>query len=78
MDIKDQLQHIFREVFEEPQLEITSEMTANDVAKWTSLTHMIMIEKTERHFNIKLTLKELIKLKKAGDLLSLIENKLQG
>jgi acyl carrier protein len=76
MDINNQLQEIFRKVFQEPNLDISNEMTANDVAQWTSLTHLIMIENVENHFKIKLSLKELIKLKNVGDLLQLIQNKL--
>jgi acyl carrier protein len=75
MDIQAELQEIFRKVFEDTNLEINNQMTANDVAKWTSLTHLIMIEHVENHFKIKLTLKELIKLKNVGDLLALIQQK---
>jgi acyl carrier protein len=75
MNIKETLQEIFRTVFEDGELLINEEMTANDVSNWTSLTHLIMIEKVETTFKIKLTLKELIKLKKVGDLLDLIQQK---
>lgn len=75
MNIKETLQEIFRTVFEDAELQINEEMTANDVSNWTSLTHLIMIEKVEDTFKIKLTLKELIKLKKVGDLLDLIQQK---
>jgi acyl carrier protein len=75
MNIKETLQEIFRTVFEDAELQINEEMTANDVSNWTSLTHLIMIEKVENTFKIKLTLKELIKLKKVGDLLDLIQQK---
>lgn len=75
MNTKEKLQEIFRTVFEDSKLQINEEMTAHDVTNWTSLTHLIMIEKVESTFNIKLTLKELIKLKKVGDLLDLIQQK---
>ena len=76
MDVKTRLQEIFREVFSDAQLEIQESMTASDVTNWTSLTHLIMIEKVESSFNITLSLKELIKLKNVGDLLNLIQQKL--
>lgn len=75
MDVKNQLQEIFRKVFENPTLEINDQMTAADVTNWTSLTHLIMIETVEKEFNIQVTLKELIKLKKVGDLIGLIQQK---
>lgn len=76
MDVKNQLQEIFRKVFEDPALEINEDMTAGDVTNWTSLTHLIMIENVEKEFKIQVALKELIKLKKVGDLLGLIQHKI--
>ena len=68
---------IFREVFDDSTLEITREMTANDVDKWDSLTHLTMIAKTEEVFGIKFKLKELVKMKNVGDMLDKIQEKLQ-
>ena len=76
-EIKDQIQGIFRQVFESPDLVVSDEMTANDVTNWTSLTHLIMIEKVEKHFGIKVLLKELMKMKNVGDLINLVEIKKQ-
>ncbi|PLW92122.1 MAG: acyl carrier protein [Marinilabiliales bacterium] len=67
---------IFRKVFDDPSLEITREMTANDVDKWDSLTHLTMIAKTEETFGIKFKLKELVKMKNVGDMLDKIQEKL--
>ena len=75
MDIKEQLQVIFREVFKDPNLEISPELTAHQVAHWDSITHLVMISKVEEVFNVKLKLKELMKLKNVGDLLSLLTEK---
>ncbi len=68
---------IFREVFDDQSLEITREMTANDVDKWDSLTHLTMIAKTEEVFSIKFKLKDLVKMKNVGDMLDKIQEKLQ-
>jgi acyl carrier protein len=75
MTIKDQLQEIFREVFKEATLEINNEMTAHQVNNWDSITHLVMISKVEEVFKVKLKLKELIKLKNVGDLISLLNEK---
>ena len=76
-EIMQKTQDIFREIFGEPDLQITSEMTANDVDKWDSLTHLTMIAKVEEEFGIKFKLKELVKMKNVGDMLGFIEEKLQ-
>lgn len=72
----EKLTSIFREVFGDQNLVLNNEMTANDVASWDSLTHMLMITKVEDDFGIKFKLKELNKLKKVGDLIEVIESKL--
>ncbi len=75
-EIKEQLTTIFRKVFNEPNLEIQPETTANDVDAWDSLSHLNMISAVESHFAIKFKLKDLVKLKNVGDLLNIIEVKL--
>ncbi|MBN2727927.1 MAG: acyl carrier protein [Bacteroidales bacterium] len=75
-DIIIKTRDIFREIFNDSSLEITREMTANDVDKWDSLTHLTMIAKTEAVFGIKFKLKELVKMKNVGDMLDKIQEKL--
>lgn len=75
--IVEKLTSIFREIFNDNNIILSDDMTAADVDNWDSLTHMLMITKVEEEFGIKFKLKELNKLKMVGDLLSVIESKLQ-
>lgn len=75
--IIEKLSAIFHEVFNDNNIVLQDEMTANDVENWDSLTHMLMITKVEEVFGIKFKLKELNKLKKVGDLINTIDSKLQ-
>jgi acyl carrier protein len=75
--IIEKITEIFREVFGDNNIVITDEMTAADVENWDSLTHMQMITKVEDELGIKFKLKELNRLKKVGDLISIVESKLQ-
>lgn len=75
--IIEKITEIFREVFGDNNIVITDEMTAADVENWDSLTHMQMITKVEDELGIKFKLKELNRLKKVGDLISIVEGKLQ-
>ena len=77
IEITDKLTAIFHEVFSDNEIVLRDEMTAKDVEKWDSLTHMMMITKVEEVFGIKFKLKELNKLKQVGDLIAIIENKVQ-
>ena len=75
MEIETKLQDVFRDVFQDDSLVILPEMTAGDVDKWDSITHLIMISKVEEVFNASFRLKELIKLKNVGDLITLLKEK---
>ena len=76
-EIIEKLTVIFHEVFNDNAIVLRDDMTAKDVERWDSLTHMLMITKVEETFGIKFKLKELNKLKMVGDLINTIETKLQ-
>lgn len=77
MEIKLKLQTVFQAVFQDEALILLPEMTAKDVDKWDSITHLIMISEVETVFNVTFKLKELIKLKNVGDLIDLLTEKKQ-
>ena len=74
-EVIEKLTPIFRKVFSEPNLELKDERTANEVERWDSLSHMMMITEVEKEFGIKFKLKDLNKMKQVGDLINLIESK---
>ena len=75
-EVIEKLTQIFREVFSDNAIVLRDDMTADDVERWDSLSHMIMITTVEKEFGIKFKLKDLNKMKQVGDLLSIIESKL--
>lgn len=74
-EIAEKLTSIFREVFTDPNLVLTDELTANDVDNWGSLTHMTMMAEVEQTFGIAFKLKELKKLNSVGELIEAIKSK---
>jgi len=75
IEVIAKLTPIFREVFNDNSIEIRDDMTADDVERWDSLSHMMMITTVEKEFGIKFKLRDLNKMKQVGDLISLIESK---
>lgn len=69
------LSSIFAEVLDEKDIELDYQMTANDVDRWDSITNMTIISEIESRFNIKLKLREIIKLKNVGALCDAIVSK---
>jgi len=75
-DVFERLTGIFRKVFGDDTLEISDELTANDVEGWDSLTHMLLITEVENSFSVKFRLKDLNKMRNVGDLADTIVSKL--
>lgn len=75
-ELSDKLRVIFRRVFNNDDIEITDELTANDVANWDSLSHMILIGEVEKSLGITFRLKELNKMKNTGNMMDIILSKL--
>lgn len=75
-EIIEKLTVVFHEVFNDNNIVLRDDMTAAEVEKWDSLTHMLMISKVEQVFQVKFKLKDLNKLKTVGDLIAIIETKL--
>lgn len=76
--IFEKLTAIFQKTFNDDTLVLNRELTANDVANWDSLSHMLMIGEVENIFAVKFKLKELGKLDNVGSLIDLINAKLSG
>jgi acyl carrier protein len=76
MNNTEPLNDIFREVFDDDDITIYPEMTADDVDGWDSLSHVNLIVTIETRFNIKFSQKELLTFRNVGDLMANINNKL--
>lgn len=75
-DIYPKLTAIFREVFDYPELEISPEMTADDIEEWDSMTHINLILMVEMRFDIEFDQKEVMRFENVGDLAEAIQSKL--
>lgn len=74
-DVLTELQPIFRDILDQPNLILTRESSANNVEDWDSLAHISLVIAIERHFHVKFALGELQELKDVGDMIELINKK---
>lgn len=74
-EIMAELERIFAEALQEEQVTLTDETTAADVEGWDSVSNMIIISEVEKHFGLKLKLREIIRMKNVGALCDLIVEK---
>ncbi len=70
--IFDDVLEIFRDIFDDEELEITRETTADDIEDWDSLEQINLLTAMEKKFSIKFKLEDVRGLKNVGDVLDLI------
>ena len=76
MNIKNELTNVFKTVFEDDEIILTRETTANDIEGWDSLSHVTMLMAVEDHFEIEFAQWEVMNLPDVGALMDLVEKKL--
>lgn len=74
-DTVQSLKEIMIDVFDNDDLDIDQNTTADDVEEWDSLSHIRLIVRVERKFGVKFTNSEIESLKNVGDLAKLIDAK---
>lgn len=75
METTERLQEVFRDVFDDDEIVITDETTAEDIESWDSLTHVQLIVAVEKEFAVKFSTVEVMKLKNVGEFIQLIDKK---
>ncbi len=66
------------DVLEVPTLKVTPETSAADVDEWDSMTHIQLISAIEKNYKIRFALGELQTLNNVGDMVNLIQKKLNN
>ena len=66
---------VFREVFDEDELNLTPQTTAEDVDGWDSLSHIRLVLAVSKAFGVKFSASEIGNLKNVGEFADLIEKK---
>jgi acyl carrier protein len=75
-NILEEVQEIFRDVLDQPDLVLTRESNAHNIEDWDSLAHINLVTGIEKRYKIKFALGELQDLKDVGDMIDLIKVKL--
>jgi acyl carrier protein len=75
-EIVNKLTPVFRKVFSDNSLMLTDELSAVDIEKWDSLSHMLLISEIENEFAIKFKLKDLNRMANVGDMIAILASKL--
>ena len=68
-----ELQTIFREVFDDPTLQISPELSMANYPDWNSVMMVQVVLATESRFGLRFTTNEVAAIKSVADILRLIE-----
>ena len=74
--LRDEIAEIFHVTFDDYNIVLKDDTSANDIEGWDSLKHVALIVAVEVKFNIKFTSREVISIKRHKDLEDLILGKL--
>lgn len=72
------LTQVFRDVFDDDDIVLTPETTADDIDGWDSQAHVLLIVAAEQRFGIRFRTAELESLRNVGQFAQLIMARLEG
>jgi acyl carrier protein len=79
--VRDRVQEVFREVFDDDGIVLQDSTTAGDLEGWDSLMHINLVIAIEKRFAVRFATAEISRLKEdgqnVGSLLELLARKLQ-
>lgn len=78
MEMKDRLQKVFTSVFANDSIELTPQLTADDVDEWDSLSHINLMLALELEFGIEFNQSEIQNFANVGELITSIQNKISA
>lgn len=73
----EKLQDIFRDVFDNEDIEVTDDSVAEDIEEWDSLSHVQLTVEIEKVFGIKLSSREILSWDNVGEMVDSIVKKIE-
>ena len=71
-ELYERLNDVFRDVFDDDDIYVTAETTADDIDDWDSLEHITLISAVEREFRMKFKMGEISSMKNVGEMAAII------
>ena len=68
----EKLNAVFRDVFDDESITVNDSTTADDIEDWDSLSHINLVESVEDEFEVKLSMKDVVKMKNVGEMVDKI------
>ena len=74
-EIFERLNTVFRDFFDDEDIELDEETTADDIDDWDSLNHITLRAAVEDEFGIRFTMGEVSGMKNVGEMAQIIKDR---
>lgn len=71
-EVYEKLNEVFRDVFDDEDIEVNDDTTAADIDGWDSLMHITLMDAVEEEFDVSFDMKTVVKLKNVGEMVDVI------
>ena len=71
-EIYERLNEVFRDFFDDDEIELTPETTAEDIEDWDSLNHITLMSAVEEEFGVRFTMGQVSGMKNVGEMAEII------
>lgn len=71
-DVFNRLNKVFREVFDDKNINLSAETTAKDIDGWDSFEHINLLVAIEDEFSFKIPMSKVANLKNVGEIVDII------
>ena len=76
-EVYERLNEVFRDVFDDEEIMVNADTTADDIEDWDSLEHINLIAAVEQEFGIKFSMGQVVSMKNVGEMVSIIESNIK-
>ena len=74
-ELLKQINEIFIDVLDNPEITLTENTNADDIEEWDSLTHIQLVVEIEKHFSMRFTAMEIQSWATVGEMINCIAAK---
>ncbi len=75
-EIRNSLQEIFKDVFDDDSIEIEDSTSAADIEGWDSLTYISILAAVQDEFHVSFDMDEIVAMKNVGEMIDAISKKM--
>ena len=74
-EIYERLNDVFQDVFDDDEITVSANTTAEDIEDWDSLEHIRLIAAVEQNFGLRFKMGEVASMKNVGEMVAIIQSR---